>query len=651
MKNIDKYRRAMEKNRASDELKRKTLNNINKSKKKNNRWIPVTAFAIIFALSITIYTQKNIDDQKTQIWPDNLQISKKLDLPTVDNSENLTKMIKNTLLTNTAKSQNIEFAESKAEYLENDNLARNDKNDYSETNIQVEGVDEADIVKTDGRFIYNIGENEISITDIQNQDDIKKVASIPFERTESTVFYPNEIYIVDNKLIVICSVSMLLNTVDDDVRLSQNKAKVDIQTITRTTRIIIYDIEDKSNIKLQREVEVSGNYLSSRLIGKNLYLVSNQNIRLYNNIRDGIYSVPEYKDSVSRFEAKKIEYNSIYYFNDTDNTSYMNIVSLNIDDKEEANVYSFLGSGNDMYVSKKNIYVSNRKYKYTMDVPRETITTEIYKFSMNDKNLKYEGKINVNGTLINRFAMDEDNEFFRIAVNNNAIEDEDIENSIYIYDKELKQVGKLEKLAIGERIHSVRFMQNRVYLVTYKTIDPLFVIDLTNPHELKVLGELKIPGVSQYLHPYDQTHLIGIGRNTKEKNGTATDIGMKISLFDVSNVENPIELSSLNIGDNGTFSEIQYNHKALYFDKQNSIIGFQIMLRENAKYFKGAVFYKIDLESGISQAARIADNRDKNYLNAIERIIYVKDRTYTISKKKIISLDRITLEKTNEIEL
>ncbi|MCX4275311.1 MAG: beta-propeller domain-containing protein, partial [Candidatus Gastranaerophilales bacterium] len=143
----------------------------------------------------------------------------------------------------------------------------------------------------------------------------------------------------------------------------------------------------------------------------------------------------------------------------------------------------------------------------------------------------------------------------RVATTNGY--DEESENQLYILDENLKEIGKIENLAKGEKIYSVRFIGKIGYIVTFKQIDPLFVIDLSNPTAPVVKGELKIPGYSSYMHPYDETHIIGIGYNTKSNGyGGVTNANMKMSMFDVSDLENPKEMFNINIGEKYASSEI-----------------------------------------------------------------------------------------------
>jgi uncharacterized secreted protein with C-terminal beta-propeller domain len=173
--------------------------------------------------------------------------------------------------------------------------------------------------------------------------------------------------------------------------------------------------------------------------------------------------------------------------------------------------------------------------------------------------------------------MDENNNYFRIATTayttNSATYTSTQQNNIYVLDMNLQTVGKLENLGTGENFHAARFMGNRCYLVTFQRTDPLFVIDLSQPNNPKLLGELIIPGYSDYLHPFDETHLIGLGKDAVAAEGNfAWYLGLKLSIFDVADVNNPKEIAKFNIGDRGTSSEALYEPKAFLFDNAKSLL-------------------------------------------------------------------------------
>jgi uncharacterized secreted protein with C-terminal beta-propeller domain len=286
--------------------------------------------------------------------------------------------------------------------------------------------------------------------------------------------------------------------------------------------------------------------------------------------------------------------------------------------------------------------------------------------------------------------MDENRGYLRIATTTGqswwGASTDKSQNNLYILDSNMNIKGKLEGLAEGEKIYSARFIGDRGYIVTYKKVDPLFVIDLKNPESPIVLGYLKIPGYSQYIHPYDENHIIGIGKDSIEvpdKNGDpgstrAFYLGMKAALFDITDPKNPKEMFVTKIGDRGTESEILWNHKALLFSKEKNLLAFPVSLYELGKgkstldaetgypeygefAFQGAVVYSLDLSNGFKLKGKIthysetAGSERQNYpyddASNINRIIYIGNSLYTISDGMIKEIDMNNLTEKDRITL
>ena len=257
--------------------------------------------------------------------------------------------------------------------------------------------------------------------------------------------------------------------------------------------------------------------------------------------------------------------------------------------------------------------------------------------------------------------MDEHNGYFRVVTTEgNMWNDKNpSKNHLFILDEKMKVTGSVEGLAKGERIYSARFMGDKAYMVTFRETDPLFVIDVANPAAPKVLGELKIPGFSNYLHPLDENHLIGFGYETvAEKNSGGGEPliltkGMKISLFDVTDFANPKEKDTEIIGGRGTYSPIQYDHKALFQHTERNLYGFPIMVYDETGKDRsidyqssGALVYEITPEKGIVLKgdllkAKKPGEQYSEWESEIQRMLYSKDVLYTVSMKKInnFSLD------------
>ena len=268
---------------------------------------------------------------------------------------------------------------------------------------------------------------------------------------------------------------------------------------------------------------------------------------------------------------------------------------------------------------------------------------------------------------MNQFSVDEYNGNFRIATTENK--DGKNVSALYVLDNNLNIISKLENLAENERIYAVRFMKDKGYIVTFRQTDPLFVVDLSNPIEPKILGELKIPGYSSYLHPYDDNHIIGFGQDIEIKKDAygreyTQQNGLKISMFDVSDLSNPVEMFNIILGAGGTYSTAEYDHKSLLFIKDKNILAFPILMNKNLgdgsrvqPDFQGVMVLNVDLENGFSEKGRIAHMQitngydDYKYEQVVERVIYINDDFYTLSPATIKRVDMNTMEELEKVEI
>lgn len=581
--------------------------------------------------------------------------------------------------TETLDSVDIDLAQSSSSS-SSDSITK----DFSTTNIQVENVDEADITKTDGDYIYSISENNVIITDVINPKEIKIVAimksndeSIP----EDLILYKNELVVISTKT-------------DKNSSSYYNY---------NDTIVKIYNIDTKTNPILIKSYELNEPYYTSRCINNMLYVISSGKLRKEDN-----KIIRNYKEDKIEHE---IELENIKYLKDVKTNKQTLISVVDLDNaKADINVSSYLIDISNAYVSEKSIYLLDEKYDYnsyappistvfglkgiigvfTYDDENEISSgykTEIYKFDITkDGNVAYNTKNEIEGKTINQYSLDEQNGHLRIALydNNGA--------RVAICDENLKQIGVSSYVGKGEKMYSSRFMNNKAYLVTYKTIDPLFVIDLSNETKPQVLGELSIPGYSTYLHPYDENHLIGIGMETEEivnKNSsgkvistTARIIGMKMALFDVTDVNNPVQISQTIIGDKRTTSAILTNPKALLFSKERELIAIPVnnyredfeiksssdtyssIVNAYTNYDKsyiaeGYFVYKINIEEGFNLKGIIThENSTKNkssyyYYNRSKllRGLYIDDNLYTISEIAIKVNNLETLELIDELKI
>lgn len=548
--------------------------------------------------------------------------------------------------------------------------------DYSTTNIQVENVDEADIVKTDGDYIYSISEDNIIITDVKEPKQPKIIATIKSENDD----IPEDIILYKDKLVVILA---------KDSETQRYYYNNNMNTVVK-----IYNITSRENPVLTKSYEMYEPYYTSRCIDNVLYVISSGNLRKENN--DIVIGYNE--DNME----KEISVDKIKYLKDVKTTKQTLISTVDLNNETaDIKLDSYLMNISNAYVSENAIYLLNQKYNNDSKIPIKLLFgfkgvfgledyyemyaesgyyTEIYKFDIKE-DVEYKAKTKAKGKTINQYSLDEKDNHLRIALYDND------GSRVAIFDEDLKQIGISDNVAKGEKMYSSRFIGDKVYFVTYKTIDPLFVMDLSNEAKPKVLGKLKIPGYSTYLHPYDENHIIGIGMETKEiinrnSNGkvistTAKVVGMKMALFDVSNVNSPVQISSVVIGDSRTTSAILTNPKALLFSKEKSLIAipvnkysqdfevtssnnYETMINNYTKYGKpynaeGYFVYNINVQDGFKLKGVITHektNATYYYSNSkLLRGLYIDNNLYTVSETMIKVNELDSLKAVGELKL
>ncbi len=512
--------------------------------------------------------------------------------------------------------------------------------DYSGTNVQVEGVDEADLVKTDGAYIYLVSGETVYIVRAHPPEDAGIVAKIEPGLPVSNL------YINGDKLVVISAPDYYYYWYGWDIAPEEE--------YELKTTVWVFDVSDRAQPVLEREMSVDGYYTNSRMIGDHVYLIPHQPDMMN-------HTEPILPGIRSGNEVNYVEPTDVWYVNTTDsNYGYTNIASLNVQDPEEeitSETY-LMGSSSTIYASLDNIYITNLGWVHNVDGGWETTT--VYKLRVDQGEIQFVAEGSVPGRVLNQFAMDERGDYFRIATTSGYVSRNGggTSNNLYVLNSTLGVAGKLEGLAPGEDIYSARFMGERCYLVTFKKVDPLFVIDLSDPQNPKVLGKLKIPGYSDYLHPYDENTLIGIGKETveAEEGNFAWYQGVKISLFDVSDVSDPKELAKYEIGDRGTDSPALYDHKAFLFSLSRNLLVIPVLEAEidDSDYgsqvpdnaygdyvYQGAYVFDISREEGIQLRGRVTHIEDSQaFLKSgywfesdlsVERSLYIEDTLYTIS--------------------
>jgi uncharacterized secreted protein with C-terminal beta-propeller domain len=394
------------------------------------------------------------------------------------------------------------------------------------------------------------------------------------------------------------------------------------------------------------------------MIGDYIYFVASKPAYTVN---DAIF-LPEI---VLNGRATEIAPTDIRYFNGTEEYyQYTTFVAMNIQNTTEAPTYltTLLGGTSNMYVSQENMYVTFQEWYWGGN-------TTICRIHLQANNMTIEASGKIPGQERNQYSMDEYGDYFRIQTSTWSNVSQ---TNVYVLDMNLSIVGRLENIAVGENFHSARFMGNRCYLVTFLKTDPLFVINLTDPTAPTILGNLTIPGYSDYLHPYDETHLIGVGKNTvgADEGDFAWYQGIKVSLFDVSNVTNPVQDASYVIGDRGSDTQVLTDPKAFLFDRSRNLLAIPVMVAkiDESKYpspvppyaygdpvWQGAYVFDISLYHDLVLEGRIThlDNgtsiNDQGYW--VKRSLYIEDVFYTVSDR-MIKMNRLEdLSQIGEVPL
>ena len=537
---------------------------------------------------------------------------------------------------------------------------------YSTTNIQVAGVDEADMVKTDGVYIY-VSANDYSTA----QNFVYIVKADPNDpRVVSRITLDNNTYLAGMFLSPGSSRLVVIGSQYQVYAYATGRPEVAMMYPYYSevnTFLNIYDISDKVHPVLARNFTLSGSYFNSRMIDNYVYTVISQSAYVY----EDVVPLPRVYTATATAEipATKIYYSDTADYTHVDNNyfTFTSFYGLNLQNPSEAltNMTVLMGGASTMYVSMDNIYVtyptwSNGQY------------TSIYRVSINGAALDFKAKGSVPGYVLNQYSMDENNGYFRLATTWQGTTQM---NNLYVLNMNLNLTGKLENIAANERIYSARFMGDKAYLVTFRQVDPFFVIDLSSPENPRVAGELKIPGYSSYLHPYDENHIIGLGM----ENST-----VKLSLFDVTNVNAPTEIARYTVQGDYSSSDALYEPKAFLFDKAKQLLVIPVSITQygvvggggvvppiapnpsgketttpsmTGGYWQGAYVFKLTL-SGFELEGGVTHQENTNqqyyygdYNQNVNRALYIGNTLYTVSNAKVKLNSLTDLSQIAEIKL
>lgn len=493
---------------------------------------------------------------------------------------------------------------------------------YSDTNVREEGVGEADVVKTDGENLYILDGQTVHIVGIGSKE-MQALSQISFDGN----CYIREIYVESGKL-------MILYTRTDLMDEEENGGYYKERTCAD-----VYDVSDPSSPEKINTVSQSGNYNTVRVSGGYVYLLSD----FYPY---GQWARTDTGSYIPEVQGKLLDPSAIYMPQGKMGNSYTVISSFRLDDPSgKTDSRAVFGVGGLCYVSGKNIYITEVDYGMSE-------MTSVRKISYSDGKLKGTAQTKVKGTLNDSFCIDEYEGYLRMVV---TIQPSDINggimpldgtssgkaqtsNSLYVLDENLEKVGEISGLAEEESVYSARFMGDAAYFVTFKQVDPLFSVDLTDPENPEIIGELKIPGFSEYLHPYGEGMLLGIGMAVDEE--TVTAEGLKLSMFDITDPENVQETSNYVM--KGIYgSDALYNYRAVFVDTEKNLFGFSAYGDETEYYL-----FSYDDKDGFRE---IFSRRLSGYYDA--RGLYAGQRFYLIAGNTVESYDMSDFSKIDDIVL
>ncbi len=521
--------------------------------------------------------------------------------------------------------------------------------EYSGTNVQVMGVDEADVVKTDGSYIYYLSGGNLVIAKADGEKTRVESATEYFNQ-ENWWGYSSEMFILGDRLMILTRGwnTVWVGTAKEGYQMDQDK-----------TVSVVYDISNRNKPVLVTTLGQSGSYVSSRMIGDYVYVVTSQQV--YSALRDTPSTyIPEL---VVNGTAKPMPIDSIYPYPDPKTPVYTVVSAFNLKNgTEHASSRATLGGAGSVYCNLNHLLIAASDYTEdvspiapdkdgkNVQVTKSTTNTRLMLFALDAGKIEKLASATVPGMLLNQFSMDEYNGAFRVVTTVNEWTqriftdgvdtyeyDDDTYNCLYTLSGNLEMLGKLERIAKDESVQSVRFDGDIGYFVTFRQVDPLFAVDLSNPEKPYILDALKIPGFSDYLHVFSEGRLLGIGYAADEKTGATQ--GVKLSMFDTTNKKNITELFTQRV--DADWSMAGQNHKSILVSPEKNLIAFPA----DQKYF---IFSYSDA-NGFTNKATVGLEDDLWSWNM--RGLFIGDYFYVCSESSIVVLSLADFTRVEKISI
>lgn len=547
-----------------------------------------------------------------------------------------------------------------------------EKPDYSTTNLQVTGVDESDIVKTDGEKIYIAANDQVRIVDVTSGKP-RQLGSIK-PQLDGNMDSICEMYVSNGRLLLIVQIE---ESGEMDVSNSAGAKKYSAEPMEDMavacgygcdyskihTQVLTYDITASAGARLVGTYEQDGRYDSSRKIGNMLYLFTHYGFSSY--FLDGMPPVervlpgeeersadeaslggeavflneePEKEDGgkvrLPQVQGQTIPENCIY-LPEKGVSSGVVISAVNITRPEEVNDQKFIcNGGGELYVTGKSIYLYESSYIGASERPR----TSFSKFKIGDGKITADCAEAVPGFIEDTFAIHETVDGY-LYVLTTEYRNSGTTNQLYVLNDKMKIHGKIEHIADGETVYAARFVDDIGYFVTYRNMDPLFTVDFSDPKNPKLIGELEIPGFSDYLQFWDDKHLVGVGEERKKEDSAF--VGIKVSLYDISDPTDVKETSKIVIED-ANYSPAAHNYKTLLADRGKNVIAFLTGGQDKAFNYRITQQVFTVKDGKLVQAAEDELPREDDFPMLLAegfRNLYIGDRLYLAAENVLVVYD------------
>lgn len=532
-----------------------------------------------------------------------------------------------------SQSKGETIAQDSAAGIQENSAAEGGSKDYGQTNRQEENVEEADKVKNDGRYLYQIiyDKNYNSAVQIADtKDGLKETATITGFKNIDSMYIWKDLLIIMEQGYAEAAAESSAETKEITVCGNTPAGKSYV-------KINIYNIKDRFRPKEEHSFTVQGSYLDSRISNGYLYCFMNRAAQTPANPKD-------YGAYIPVLEGKQMDPSFIYLPEDAQAQGYVVMASVDLKQPKEFKDTKALVSGGDrVYVTEENIYIMDSRQSEIKEAGQYSNRTGIFRFSYKDGMIAKEAEGSVKGILLDDMAVSESNGYLRVATTVESYRvteiwddiinqmfgfdtsDHKTTNSLYVLDEKLKVTGKIENLAEDERIYSARFLGDAGYFVTFRETDPLFSVDLSDPEHPAILGELKISGFSEYLHFYNENLLLGIGMEAEEDSGRTQ--GLKLSMFDISNPTDVKEQHKYDLS-HYDYSEALYNYKSVLIDTEKNLFGFIAEgYREETE--RDYLLFTYDHENGrFQEKMKISCKENENQCYANVRGTYIGNVFY-----------------------